>query len=127
MRLWLVCCVLMFAAAQGYEWVGRQLWFADPDLSLPWLLLGGAGLAIASNLGAVQQLWPAPSTRAGASSAPSPTQSSPAFTNPAPGPDPAGGPTAKKPSPKGTGVGQTSISFEVPKNPHQPPMPSKNP
>jgi hypothetical protein len=39
----------MFIAAQGYDWVSHQAWFGQPQLSLPWLILGGIGLAIASN------------------------------------------------------------------------------
>jgi hypothetical protein len=49
MRLWFVCCVLLFVTAQGYDWISHQAWLVMPDLSLPWLLLGGIGLAIASN------------------------------------------------------------------------------
>jgi len=49
MRLWLVCCALLFIAAQGYDWVIGQI--GDlPELSMPWIILGGLGLAIASNL-----------------------------------------------------------------------------
>ncbi|WP_008308984.1 hypothetical protein [Leptolyngbya sp. PCC 6406] len=49
MRLWLLCCGVIFAGAQGYDWLSHQGWFTHPDLGLPWLVLGGLGLAIASN------------------------------------------------------------------------------
>jgi hypothetical protein len=49
MRLWLLCCALLFAATQGYEWIQHQAWFVAPELFSPWVVLGGVGLAIASN------------------------------------------------------------------------------
>lgn len=48
MRLWLLCCIFLFGATQLYDWGSHQAWLAA-DLSLPWVLLGGVGLAIASN------------------------------------------------------------------------------
>lgn len=49
MALWLLCCVLLFITSRGYVWLSHQSWFLAPELSLPWLVLGGLGLAIASN------------------------------------------------------------------------------
>ncbi|NER84087.1 MAG: hypothetical protein F6K42_32015 [Leptolyngbya sp. SIO1D8] len=49
MRLWLLCCALLFITAQTYDWISHQSWFITPHLSLPWIILGGVGLAIASN------------------------------------------------------------------------------
>ncbi|MGF1457434.1 MAG: hypothetical protein ACFBSG_00250 [Leptolyngbyaceae cyanobacterium] len=49
MTLWFLCCVLLFIASRGYDWISHQGWFLTPELSLPWLVLGGLGLAIASN------------------------------------------------------------------------------
>lgn len=49
MNLWFLCCLLMFMVSQGYGWLNQQPWFVVPDLALPWILLGGVGLAIASN------------------------------------------------------------------------------
>ena len=49
MALWLLCCVLLFMTSRGYDWLSHQSWFMAPELSLPWVMLGGLGLAIASN------------------------------------------------------------------------------
>lgn len=49
MSLWLLCCLLLFVGARGYDWISHQSWFLAPELSLPWVILGGIGLAIASN------------------------------------------------------------------------------
>lgn len=49
MALWLLCCVLLFITSRGYDWLSHQSWFLVPELSLPWLMLGGLGLALASN------------------------------------------------------------------------------
>lgn len=50
MRLWLLCCGVMFAVAQGYQWLIQQTWWTEVQLSLPWTVMGGLGLAIASNM-----------------------------------------------------------------------------
>jgi hypothetical protein len=42
MQLWLVCCLVLFAVAEGWQGWGQI------DLSLPLVLIGGIGLAIAS-------------------------------------------------------------------------------
>jgi len=56
MALWLLCCILLFITSRGYDWLSHQSWFATPELSLPWLVLGGLGLAIASNYSVWQSL-----------------------------------------------------------------------
>lgn len=56
MALWLLCCILLFITSRGYDWLSQQSWFGTPELSLPWLVLGGLGLAIASNYKAWQSL-----------------------------------------------------------------------
>lgn len=44
-RIWIVTFVLLFAAAEFYQWI-RQV-----TIPLPLFILGGVGLAIASNYG----------------------------------------------------------------------------
>lgn len=48
MRLWLLCCACLFIGFQIYDWISHQAWLTA-DLSLLWVILGGLGLAIASN------------------------------------------------------------------------------
>ncbi len=85
MQLWLVCCLVLFTAAEGWQRWGQI------DLSLPLVLIGGIGLAIAS------QSWPRPT--------PPTCQSSKAVAPPSPVPEIA-------PS---TRSGRSSISFEIAK------------
>jgi hypothetical protein len=111
MNLWLLCCVLLFITSQGYSWLSQQAWFVMPELALPWILLGGTGLAIASN----RHLLHSHSQRHIAPPAAS-TQcelSQPAFS-----------PASATPSKATNRVGKeaakassqpTSISFEIPK------------
>lgn len=49
MKLWIVCCVILFGAFELYQWICRVSWFADVQLSLPVAVAGGIVLAIASN------------------------------------------------------------------------------
>ncbi len=49
MRLWLLCCILLFAATQGYEWLVHQVNFVVPPVPWPLAVIGGMALAIASN------------------------------------------------------------------------------
>ncbi|MGF1570285.1 MAG: hypothetical protein ACFCVD_19805 [Nodosilinea sp.] len=49
MKLWLVCFLLLFFAAEGLQWLGQLPWLSGAELSLPWIVAGGIGLAIASN------------------------------------------------------------------------------
>lgn len=55
MRLWLSCCALLFALTQGYQWFLHHTAFSISTLPLPWAILGGIGLAIASNRSLSQQ------------------------------------------------------------------------
>jgi hypothetical protein len=49
MRFGLVCFGLLFMGIEFYQWVAHLTWLGDLDLSLPMTLVGGVGLAIASN------------------------------------------------------------------------------
>lgn len=49
MQLWLVSFIVLFLAAEGLDWLGSLEWLKGVDLSLPVAVLGGIGLAIASN------------------------------------------------------------------------------
>ncbi|MEO1123611.1 MAG: hypothetical protein AAFW84_09630 [Cyanobacteria bacterium J06635_15] len=49
LRLWVVCFVLLFGCAEGYQWVSQLHWFSEVSLSLPLVIAGGMALAIASN------------------------------------------------------------------------------
>jgi len=115
MSLWLLCCVLLFVTSRGYAWLSHQSWFLAPELSLPWLVLGGMGLAIASNRAALRAFanrdaatkpLPSPS----ASPSPAQTASAPAT---APAPAPPSRPLTAAPSTQGRerGTPRSSISF----------------
>jgi len=64
MQLWLVCCLILFIATEGWQRLSHV------DLSLPLVLIGGIGLAIGS------QSWPR--------SIPPPAPSSQAVSPPSP-------------------------------------------
>lgn len=49
MKLWLVCFLLLFGVAETAQWLGQLTWFDSVELSLPLTVVGGVGLAIASN------------------------------------------------------------------------------
>jgi len=83
MQLWLVCCLVLFIATEAWQRLSHV------DLSLPLVLIGGIGLAIAS------QSWPPPT----------PPQSSQAASPPSPKPEIA--PPSRS--------GRSSISFEISK------------
>ncbi|MGB3137791.1 MAG: hypothetical protein WBG38_14360 [Nodosilinea sp.] len=84
MKLWLVCFLILFFGAETVQWLGHLPWLSS-GLSLPLVVLGGAGLAIASNyrywLSASISNQPdyplptAPSPGTGAASAPPPKTS----------------------------------------------------
>ncbi|MBE7384573.1 MAG: hypothetical protein F6J95_024555 [Leptolyngbya sp. SIO1E4] len=105
MRLWLLCCALLFIVAKGYDWITHQIWFQFPDLSLPWIVLGGIGLAIASN----RVDFKPTSHQSVDASAPLPDLSGVAEANPMV--PPAEHPIA--PVPPRAEAKQTSISFEI--------------
>ena len=49
MKLWLVCFLLLFGVAETAQWFGQLAWFGSVELSLPLTIVGGVGLAVASN------------------------------------------------------------------------------
>jgi hypothetical protein len=97
MKLWLVCFLLLFFAAETAQWLGQLAWVSSVELSLPLTVAGGIGLAIASNY----------------RREPSPRLSS-AKPEPSPLPTPTPKPVAPVPPPKARHKGDT-ISFEIKK------------
>jgi hypothetical protein len=49
MKLWLVCFLILFLGAEAAQWLGQLPWIGGVELSLPLTVMGGVGLAIASN------------------------------------------------------------------------------
>jgi hypothetical protein len=49
MKLWLVCFLMLFLGAETAQWLGKLPWVSSVELSLPLTVVGGIGLAIASN------------------------------------------------------------------------------
>jgi hypothetical protein len=49
MKLWIVSFLLLFFAAETAQWLGQLPWLNGLELSTPLTILGGVGLAIASN------------------------------------------------------------------------------
>lgn len=49
MKLWLVCFLILFFGAEAAQWLGQLPWVGSAELSLPLTVVGGIGLAIASN------------------------------------------------------------------------------
>ncbi len=59
MKLWLVCFLILFFGAEAVQWFGQLPWVSGVELSLPLTVVGGIGLAIASNRGALfGRNWP---------------------------------------------------------------------
>ncbi|HEY9879958.1 MAG TPA: hypothetical protein V6D29_16000 [Leptolyngbyaceae cyanobacterium] len=58
MNLWLVCFFLLFLGAEGLQWIGQVSGLSEVDLSWPIIVLGGVGLAIASNYRLPNQTTP---------------------------------------------------------------------
>ncbi|MGD1941939.1 MAG: hypothetical protein ACFB0G_11560 [Leptolyngbyaceae cyanobacterium] len=107
MHLWLLCCVLLFLASQGYDWISHQAWFMAPELALPWVVLGGIGLAIASNRAAFAPLLSPSSRRAVPPAAPSTASPPSAATKlPTPPPTVVTHPTDRPPK-------SQSVSFKI--------------
>lgn len=101
MKLWLVCFLILFFGAEAVQWFGHLPWVSSVELSLPLTVLGGIGLAIASNY----RNWPAFS--------PPPAQpKSPPLPSPTPQPSPTIATPAK--APKVSRKADT-ISFEIKK------------
>lgn len=49
MKLWLVCFLILFFGAEAVQWFSHLPWVSSVELSLPLTIVGGIGLAIASN------------------------------------------------------------------------------
>jgi hypothetical protein len=56
MKLWLVCFFALFFGVESIQWLSQLHWFSGVELSLPMVLVGGAGLVIASNYRYLQSL-----------------------------------------------------------------------
>jgi hypothetical protein len=109
MKLWLVSFLILFFGAEAVQWVLQFHWFSGVELSLPVVVMGGIGLAIASNyrqfqaLGLLPEIFPnreLPSTPK--PSAPTSTES----TLPQPVETPAAATTNSRTT-------ENSISFEI--------------
>ena len=111
MHLWLLCCVLLFLASQGYEWISHQAWFMAPELALPWVVLGGIGLVIASNRAAFAPLLSPPSRRAGPPVTPA------TVNRPAAGPPPPTAPKTVGAHPTDHAAKSQSVSFRISRKP----------
>lgn len=102
-----MCFGLLFGAAELYQWASQAHWLSSDGLSLPILIIGGLGLAIASNYrhlpGLTQRHTQLITPRPTPSPLPSPPETTPTRTVP-------------PPSQRST---RPSISFEIRKsNPH---------
>ncbi|MGG6238127.1 hypothetical protein ACQ4N7_05760 [Nodosilinea sp. AN01ver1] len=101
MKLWLVCFLILFFGAETAQWLGQLPWVGSAELSLPLTVVGGIGLAVASNY----RHWPGLGAIAAKAEAPPlPTASPPPSTTVA----------ASVPPPKGSRR-TNSISFEIKK------------
>lgn len=109
MKFWLISFGGLFVLAEATQWLWQGQGVGKTMVSLPVVVLGGIGLAIASNY----RYWLLPpSMSSGAKQSPSSVA-----------PFPPTRPLATKPQPEGSrkiGPGpssppQTSISFEIPK------------
>ena len=78
MKLWLVCFLIQFLGAEAAQWLGQLPWMASLELSLPLTVMGGVGLAIASNYRHGSRVDPLP-----------PTPEPPTLPPPCPTPEPA--------------------------------------
>jgi hypothetical protein len=56
MKLWLVSFLILFFGAEAAQWFAHLHWFSGVELSLPAVVIGGIGLAIASNYRQFQAL-----------------------------------------------------------------------
>ncbi|WOD37487.1 hypothetical protein [Nodosilinea sp. E11] len=105
MKLWLVCFLVLFFGAEAAQWLGQVPWISHVELSLPLTVVGGIGLAIASNYRSRPTFGP-----------PSPQPAPPPLTNPTPPPSPA----IKAPvQPIQTRSKGDTISFEIKKPPRK--------
>ncbi|WP_035986130.1 hypothetical protein [Leptolyngbya sp. KIOST-1] len=95
MKLWLVCFLILFFGAETAQWLGHLPWVGGLQLSLPLTVIGGVGLAIASNY----RRWPSLGTL-------------PAKPEPPPAPNPPVPPASPRPTPRRKA---DTISFEIKK------------
>ncbi|MEM9904189.1 MAG: hypothetical protein AAF921_04105 [Cyanobacteria bacterium P01_D01_bin.44] len=115
MRFGLICFLALFFGTELVQWVTHLPWLSEFELSLPLALLGGSGLAIASNYKQLNGLLPPPQAgQPDTAIAPNPAASSPATSHSAaPSTKPALSPQSpSQPS-------SSSISFKINK-PHRP-------
>lgn len=109
MHLWLLCCVLLFATSQGYDWISHQAWFTVPELALPWVVLGGLGLAIASN----RDAWQGTVDRATSKTTSATVESSNKLTANSAAPSAAPSALFSSPQTRSQIFSQESISFKI--------------
>ncbi|MEO1402555.1 MAG: hypothetical protein AAFV72_15105 [Cyanobacteria bacterium J06635_1] len=110
MRFGLICFLALFLGTELVQWVTHLPWLGEFELSLPLALLGGSGLAIASNYKRLNGLLPQTQTgQPDAIIAPNLTASSPAASST--------NPTLSPPPP--SQAASSSISFKINK-PHRP-------
>lgn len=79
MKLWLVCFFILFFGAEAIQWFGHLPWVSNIELSLPLTIVGGIGLAIASNYRNWPTLGPTPA-ESKVHPLPNPTPPSPTIT-----------------------------------------------
>ena len=109
MKLWLVSFLILFFGAEAVQWVLQFHWFSGVELSLPVVVMGGIGLAIASNyrqfqaLGLLPEFFPNPEL-------PSPTEPATTTSREATPPQPAETPAAAATDSR---TKEDSISFEI--------------
>lgn len=110
MKLWFVSFLILFFGAEALQWFAQVHWFGGVELSIPAVVIGGVGLAIASNyrqfqaLGLLPELW---------SDAPLP---SPVAEKRPPSPPPiATDSEVSQPAAEPAAKPEKSISFEIPK------------
>lgn len=81
MKLWLVCFFILFFGAEAIQWLGHLSWVSNVELSLPLTIVGGIGLAIASNYRNWPTLGPTPA-KPKAPPLPNPTPPIPTIATP---------------------------------------------
>ncbi|MEM8807764.1 MAG: hypothetical protein AAGF01_17225 [Cyanobacteria bacterium P01_G01_bin.38] len=115
MRFGLICFLALFFGTELVQWVAHLPWLSEFELSLPLTLLGGGGLAIASNYKHLNGLLPLPQAgQPDTAIAPNPAASNPTTSNSA---APSTHPALSPPPPSQTSA--SSISFKINK-PHHP-------
>lgn len=110
-RLWLLCCAVLFAGAEGYQWLSHQGWFVHPELGWPWVILAGMGLAIAAHYGQLKALWQPTGAEIDGEIAPSTAS-----------PSPIGPEAGTQPQPSPATVADTSPTQHDGRSPHPRPI-----